>query len=128
MRDHPTGEPAVEPATGLDQREAEAIVTDAARRYFAGCRARIDPFIDANYAFAASARLHGHAIGWDLLRAPANVALALPQVLLKLGAAGARRLKLGEEYRVAARNAALKAELDRLLGPPPESPPAVAAA
>jgi DNA polymerase-3 subunit alpha len=29
---------------------------------------------------------------------------------------GLRRLKFGESYRVAARNAALKAELDALLG------------
>ena len=33
---------------------------------------------------------------------------------------GMRRLKLGEGFRVAARNAALKAELDRLIGPPAE--------
>jgi DNA polymerase-3 subunit alpha len=32
---------------------------------------------------------------------------------------GVRRLRFGEGYRVAARNAALKAELDRLLGPVP---------
>jgi DNA polymerase-3 subunit alpha len=32
---------------------------------------------------------------------------------------GLRRLKFGESYRVAARNAALKAELDELLGPIP---------
>jgi DNA polymerase III subunit alpha len=32
---------------------------------------------------------------------------------------GVRRLRFGEGYRVAARNAALKAELDRLLGPAP---------
>jgi len=30
---------------------------------------------------------------------------------------GARTLKLGAGYRVAARNASLKAELDRLLAP-----------
>jgi DNA polymerase-3 subunit alpha len=47
---------------------------------------------------------------------------------------GPRRLRLGEGYRVAARNAALKAELDRLLGaavavaaaPAPEATPAAA--
>ena len=45
---------------------------------------------------------------------------------------GQRRLKLGEGFRVAARNASLKAELDRLLGPtaapPPASPAPVSAA
>ena len=76
----------------LHAREAEAIVTESAGRYFAGCRARIGPFIDANFSFAGSARLHAHAVGWDLLKAPANVALAVPQVLMKLGAGAARRL------------------------------------
>ena len=41
--------------------------------------------------------------------------------------AGARRLRLGEAYRVAARNAGLQAELDRLLGEA-RSPVATAAA
>jgi hypothetical protein len=77
---------------GIGRDEADAIVDEAAAAYFAGCRARIEPFIDRNFSVAGSARLHRHALGWDLVRAPANVALALPQVLLKLGAAGARRL------------------------------------
>jgi DNA polymerase III subunit alpha len=38
-------------------------------------------------------------------------------------ASGARRLKLGEGYRVAARNAALQAELKRLLPAGPEAAP-----
>jgi hypothetical protein len=71
---------------------ADAIVAEAARDYFDGCRARIGPFVDANFSIAGSARLHRHAVGWDLLRAPANVALSLPQVGLKLGAAAARGL------------------------------------
>ena len=36
---------------------------------------------------------------------------------------GLRRLKFGKNIRVPARNAALKAELDALLGPPPEAAP-----
>jgi DNA polymerase-3 subunit alpha len=43
-------------------------------------------------------------------------------------ATGLRRLKFGSGYRVAGRNAGLKAELDRLLGkaPPPAAAPAAA--
>ena len=41
---------------------------------------------------------------------------------------GLRCLKLGEGYRVAARNASLKAELDRLLGPTSAPPPPATAA
>lgn len=71
---------------------ADAIVADAARTYFAGCRERIGPFVDRNFSVAGSARLHRRALGWDLLKAPANVVLSLPQVGLKLGAAAARGL------------------------------------
>ena len=76
----------------LDRSEADAIVAEAARAYFDGCRDRIDAFIDRNFSIAGSARLHGHAVGWDLLKAPANVALSIPQIGLKLSAAAARRL------------------------------------
>jgi hypothetical protein len=76
----------------LDRAEADAIVADAARIYFDGCRGRIDGFVERNFSIAGSARLHGRAVGWDLLKAPANVALSIPQIGLKLGAAAARRL------------------------------------
>ncbi len=66
---------------------ADVIVAEAARTYFGGCRSRVKPFIDLNFTISGSARLHRHAIGWDLLRAPANVALSLPQVALKLASA-----------------------------------------
>ena len=79
-------------AAGLDRAEADAIVAEAARAYFDGCRARIDGFVERNFSLAGSARLHRRAVGWDLLKAPANVALSLPQIGLKLGAVAARRL------------------------------------
>jgi hypothetical protein len=79
-------------SAGLDRAEADAIVAEAARSYFDGCRARIDDFVDRNFSLAGSARLHRRAVGWDLLKAPANVALSIPQIGLKLGAAAARRL------------------------------------
>ena len=84
--------PGPSPATSLGRAEADAIVAEAARAYFAGCRARIDAFVDANFSVAGSARLHRHAVGWDLLKAPANVALSVPQILLRLGSGAARRL------------------------------------
>jgi hypothetical protein len=79
-------------ATALAPEAADAIVAEAARAYFDGCRTRVGPFVDRNFSTAGSARLHRHALGWDVLRAPANVALALPQVGLKLGAGLARGL------------------------------------
>jgi hypothetical protein len=71
---------------------ADRIVTEAAAAYFDGCRARVRPFVDRNFSALGSVKLHRHALGWDLLRAPANLALSLPQVGLKLGAAAARGL------------------------------------
>jgi hypothetical protein len=77
---------------GLARDEADTIVAEAAAAYFEACRARIDDFVDRNFSLGGSVRLHRHALGWDLLKSPANVALAVPQVGLKLGAAAARGL------------------------------------
>jgi len=79
-------------APGLAPGAADRIVAEAARAYFDGCRARIPAFVDENFTALGAARLHRHALGWDLLRAPANVALSIPQIGLRLGAAAARGL------------------------------------
>lgn len=86
----PASRPA--PAHAFDRDEADAIVAKAAAAYFQGCRDRIEPFVEENFSVAGSARLHRHALGWDLLKAPANVALSVPQILLRLGSGAARRL------------------------------------
>lgn len=88
----PSPAEAPPPAQRLAPAEADAIVAEAARRYFDGCRARIDGFVADNFSVGGSVRLHRHALGWDLVKAPANVALSVPQIGLKLGAAAARRL------------------------------------
>ncbi len=87
--------------------EAEAILDEAAGIYFDGCRGRVDGFIDANFSVSGSARLHRHALGWDLLKAPANVMLSVPQIALKLSAGAARR--------VGARGAAARIDRDIFL-------------
>lgn len=51
----------------------------------------VDAFVRAHFHFKATMRLHRAAIGWDLLRAPVNVALA-PIFLLVTLIAGAARL------------------------------------
>lgn len=88
---------------GLDRAEADAVVAEAARAYFDGVRQRIDIFIDANFTIAGSARLHRHALGWDLLKAPANVALSLPQIALRLGSVAAHGLGAPETAEALAR-------------------------
>ncbi|WP_424931220.1 DUF6635 family protein [Amaricoccus macauensis] len=77
---------------GLERSEADAIVAEAAKTYFDACRARVPGFVDETFTFLGSARLHRHALGWDVLRAPANALLSLPQIGIKLSALGARGL------------------------------------
>lgn len=73
-----------------DRALAETIVRDASRRYFDSRRKRVDAFIDQHFSFRGSARLHRHAVGWDILRAPANLFLAVPNIAIQLAAGGAR--------------------------------------
>jgi hypothetical protein len=80
----------------IDEAFARAVVTEAMRGYFRERRARIAPFVERHFSVAGAAALHRKALGWDLLRAPANLVLAVPYAGAKLaaaglGAAGARR-------------------------------------
>ena len=60
--------------------------------YWAGCRSRIGPFVDANLRWPGVGRLHRAALGLDLVKSPANVLLAIPALLLQLVAMTAGRL------------------------------------
>jgi hypothetical protein len=73
------------------QELASAIVRDAVQRYIESRRARIDAFVDRHFTLAGSIALHRRALGWDLLRAPANLFLAGPALAVKLLAWAARR-------------------------------------
>ena len=72
----------------IGEEEARAIVRDALAGYVAARHARVEAFVDANFSVSGSLRLHRLAVGLDLLRAPANVALMMPFVAMQLGAAG----------------------------------------
>jgi len=75
----------------IDRPAAEAIVARALGRYVATRRGRVEPFVARHFSLFGSARLHRRALGWDLLRAPANVLLAVPQAAATLlGHAGVR--------------------------------------
>lgn len=80
------GLPALAPAT------VRRIVDDGIDRYITGCRQRIEPFCTANYRVGASLKLHRHAFGLDLARAPVNVALVVPHLVVRLSAAGLSKL------------------------------------
>ena len=76
-----TSAPAVTPPTSAEMR---ATVDRAIDRYIAARHDKVAAFVDGNYSLIASLRLHRKAFGLDLLRAPANVALALPYVASQL--------------------------------------------
>ncbi len=78
--------------TLLTKEEAQRIVAEGARRYFESRRARVDEFVDRHFSLSGSLSMHRKAIGWDMLKAPANIALAVPQIATKLAAAGAKAM------------------------------------
>lgn len=78
------------PPHAFTPEAADEILRAAAAAYFDGCRARVGPFVDRTFALRGTLGLHRRAIGLDLVRAPANALLAIPQVGLKLGALAAR--------------------------------------
>jgi hypothetical protein len=52
----------------------------------------VDAFVDRHFSLAGSAAIHRNAVGWDMLKAPANIALAVPQLATKRAVAGARAI------------------------------------
>jgi hypothetical protein len=71
---------------------ATQIVEDGVRRYFDTRRQLVRPFVDRNFSLRGSIGLHRQAVGWDIARAPLNLAMAAPQVGLLLAAHAAARL------------------------------------
>jgi hypothetical protein len=61
------------------------------REYFAGRRAMIDGFVARHFTWPGTFRLHGSALGWDILRAPLNVALSPIFLLTRIAAYVCRR-------------------------------------
>ena len=76
----------------IGKPEARAIVQAALVRYVASRHERVGAFVDANFSLPGALRLHREALGLDLLRAPANVALMVPFLAAQLAAAGLQRL------------------------------------
>ncbi|WP_262265638.1 DUF6635 family protein [Microvirga yunnanensis] len=74
----------------LTPEQAGRIVADAGRRYFDSRRSRVDAFVDRHFSLAGSAAIHRKAVGWDMLKAPVNITLAVPQLATRLAAAGAQ--------------------------------------
>jgi hypothetical protein len=72
--------------------EARAILERAIERYIAARHERVADFVDRHFGLIGALRLHRHALGLDVLRAPANVLLVVPYLGMQLGGAVLRRL------------------------------------
>lgn len=75
-----------------DKEELRQAVIAAAQVYFDERRARIGDFTERWFSLSGSLRLHRHALGWDILRAPANIALAPVHAGSRLAALGCAAL------------------------------------
>lgn len=71
---------------------AEETGSATARHYFEARRARVDGFVARHFTLPGTLRLHGAALGWDILRAPVNIALSPVLVLTRIAAALLRRI------------------------------------
>jgi hypothetical protein len=71
------------------------VVLEAARDYFASRRSRVDDFVARRFSLAGSLAIHRQALGWDVLKVPANILLAVPNVAMKLASLGARAAGAG---------------------------------
>src|SRR4051794_35260559 len=74
----------------LTPEQARDPVAEAARHYFECRRARVDAFVDRHFSLSGSLALHRKALGWDVLKVPANILLAIPNIALQLTALGAQ--------------------------------------
>ncbi len=83
--------PTAAPGLPLDLAGARACYTRAVALYAAERRLKIAGFVEQAYAFKGAVALHRKAIGHDLWRAPANLALAVPFLATRVGAGAARR-------------------------------------
>ncbi len=113
----PPSTPGTEIALPPLDRDAVAEIFDAAvRRYVAGRRERIPEFVDRNFGLRGSLKLHRHAVGLDLVRAPWNVAAGAATALRGVGAAGLRLAGAsGAADRLPGRNLFLKTRVAREL-------------
>jgi hypothetical protein len=71
--------------------ETDAALIAAARTYFAERRARVPAFARRRFGLIGTLKLHRHALGWDILKAPVNVMLSPVLILSRLGAWAAGR-------------------------------------
>lgn len=111
--DHPPKDTAIgaaaeSPVPSLDRSLALSAVSEGAHDYFEARRAKVPAFVDAHFTLRGTLALHRAALGWDIAKAPLNLTLAAPQVLMHLGAKAARRFGASRVAGVLSRSILLR--------------------
>lgn len=84
----------------LQRDQTEQIYRAAVARYIEARRERIPDFTQEHFSLKGSARLHRHAIGWDLIKAPVNAGASVVTALQNLSA---KALEIGGAPQQAAK-------------------------
>lgn len=84
--------PPAAPPPSLKPDIASDILDQAIARYSDHCRARVPDFVSQTYGWKGAARLHRKALGWDLVRAPANIVLSGATGMARIGGLAARSM------------------------------------
>jgi hypothetical protein len=74
----------------LTPEAAHRMLEEAEQRYFRSRHEQVEAFVQKHFSLSGSAAIHRKALGWDVLKAPANIALAVPNLSLKLAASAAK--------------------------------------
>lgn len=75
----------------VDEALVRKAVREGVEAYIANRRNSIDDFVDNHYSFKGAYQLNKKALGWDILKAPANIAWAPIHLLSILGNKGAKK-------------------------------------
>jgi len=59
-------------------------ITNGVKRYIEQRRAMVDDFVIKHYSLKGAAKLHRHALGWDLVKVPINIILSVFNILMAL--------------------------------------------
>ena len=97
----------------LGRELALAVVDAGTRQYFADRRDLVRPFIDAHFTIRGTLSLHRSALGWDIARAPLNLTLSAPQIVMQLGARAAKSVGATRVAHVLGRPIMLKTDVER---------------
>lgn len=102
------------PLPVLDRAAARAIVEDGIGRYIAARHAKVAAFVDRNFSPRGALGLHRSALGFDLLRAPANIAMGFATLGKSAASAGLRLAgRKGAADALAARSLFLETAVGR---------------